>query len=66
MNPEDNYEAVPVDAFEEVVVSDPMDVLDLALEFIPAPSAEFNNLLAAITSDPSLDPYPAASFFDPN
>lgn len=65
MSPEDEYEAPP--AFEEVVVSDPMDTLDLALEFIPAPSAEFNNLLAAITSDPTLDPYPpAAPSLDPN
>ena len=50
MNPEDDYETV--------VVSDPIDTLDFALEFIPEPSANLNNLLAAITSDPSLDPYP--------
>ena len=53
-NPEDDYE----DDFQQVEVSDPMDTLDFALDFIPAPSADFNNLLAAITSDPSLDPYP--------
>jgi len=58
-NPEDDYEA-----FEQVDAADP---IDQALDFIPAPSAEFNYLLAAITSDPSLDPYPPGVIsLDPN
>ena len=62
MNPEDDYEA-----FEQVDSSDPMAAVDPALEIIPEPSAEFNYLLAAITSDPSLDPYPPGVIsLDPN
>jgi hypothetical protein len=51
MNPEEEGD------FQEVEVSDPMGILDLALEFIPEPSANLNYLLAAITSEPSLDPW---------
>ena len=61
MNPEDDEPLerhYPFGIPELMELGDPMDAIDMALNFIPHPSAAFNNLLTAITSDPSLDPYP--------